>query len=154
MSWRSFRRWQGGSVHLTRDPIDVGQLMGAVAGPSRGGTTAFVGSVRRGLDDGPVVAIEYSAYEDMAEPEFERILSEASEQWPDARALVQHRLGRIETGEASIAVVCAAPHSAEAFAVCRYVVEQVKQRVPVWKKEISEDGDERWRANNVAEERG
>ena len=127
-------------MHLTRRPIDVGQLMGAVAGPSRGGTTAFVGSVRRGPDDGPVVAIEYSAYEDMAEPEFERILSEASEQWPDARTRV--------------AVVCAAPDRAEAFAVCRYVVEQVKQRVPVWKKEISEDGVERWRANNVAEERG
>ncbi len=141
-------------MHLTHGRIDVKALMGAVSGPGRGGATVFVGSVRRGSDDGPVVAIEYSAYEDMAEPEFERILSEASERWPDARALVRHRLGRIETGEASIAVACAAPHRAEAFAACRYVVEQVKQRVPIWKKAIFEDGAERWSANDTVEDLG
>ncbi len=128
--------------------------MNGVSGPGRGGATVFVGSVRRGPDDGPVVAIQYSAYEEMAEPEFARIVAEASEKWPDARALVQHRLGRIATGEASIAVVCAAPHRADAFAACRYVVEQVKERVPIWKKEVFEDGVERWRANSPVEDRG
>ncbi len=141
-------------MFLTRDPIDVAVLMGEISGPGRGGATAFLGSVRRGPDDGPVVAIEYSAYEDMAEPEFARILSEAAERWPEVRTVVRHRVGRVETGEASIAVVAAAPHRAEAFAACRYVVEQVKQRVPIWKKEIFADGAEEWRTNRMVEDAG
>jgi molybdopterin synthase catalytic subunit len=93
----------------------------------------FVGTVR---NDGDVTGIEYSAYEAMAIEEIARIVSDAEAQWPDVRVMLQHRLGLIPVGEASIAIAAAAPHRAEAFAACRFVIEEVKKRLPVWKKEL------------------
>jgi molybdopterin synthase catalytic subunit len=135
-------------IRLTRTAIDVADLLAGLVDPGLGGTAIFVGSVRRGSDDGAVVAIEYSAYEEMAEAELERILREGSDRWPVCRIDVRHRLGRIPTGEASIAVAAAAPHRAEAFDACRYVVEEIKKRLPIWKKEIHEDGSASWRGND------
>ena len=131
--------------YCTHEPIDVGRLMAAVADGERGGTVAFVGSVRGGSEDGPVTAIEYSGYEEMLAEEFGRIIEEARERWPETRFAVQHRLGRVPLGEPSIAVVAAAPHREEAFAACRQVIEEAKGRLPVWKKELFADGDTRWR---------
>jgi len=91
-----------------------------------------------------VTAIEYSAYEAMVEAEFGRLLADAGQRWPDARIAVRHRLGVIPSGEASIAIAAAAPHRAEAFEACRFVIEEVKRRVPVWKKELRIDGSETW----------
>ncbi|UCF40591.1 MAG: molybdenum cofactor biosynthesis protein MoaE [Gemmatimonadota bacterium] len=131
--------------YCTHEPIEVGRLMAAVADGERGGTVAFVGSVRGGAEDGPVVAIEYSAYEEMVAEEFGRIIAEARERWPEAVVAAQHRLGQVPLGEPSIAVVAAAPHRREAFAACRHVVEEAKRRLPVWKKEQFQDGGTRWR---------
>jgi molybdopterin synthase catalytic subunit len=121
-------------MNLTRDPLDVAALMSKVQSRERGGTCVFLGTVR---DDGDVTGIEYSAYEAMAVEEIARIVSDAQAQWPDARVMLQHRLGLIPVGEASIAIAAAAPHRAEAFAACRFVIEEVKTRLPVWKKEMS-----------------
>jgi len=120
-------------VNLTRHPLDVGELLAEVQSPERGGTCVFVGTVR---NDGDVTGIEYSAYEAMAIEEIARIVSDAEAQWPDVRVMLQHRLGLIPVGEASIAIAAAAPHRAEAFAACRFVIEEVKKRLPVWKKEL------------------
>src|SRR5262245_28017347 len=132
---------------LTGDPIDVTGMLAEVADDQRGATAVFVGTVRQGPDDGPVVAIDYSAYDAMAELEFGRIIDEAAARWPMARVVVQHRIGRIPVGQASVAVVVAAPHRAQAFEACRFVIEEVKVRVPVWKRELLEDGSQSWRAN-------
>jgi len=126
---------------LTRDPISVESLLRVVQSPARGGTCVFLGAVR---NDGEVTGIEYSAYDDMAVAEITRILDEARERWPEARVALQHRLGLIPLGEASIAIAAAAPHRAEAFAACRYVIEEVKQRLPIWKKELHADGTATW----------
>lgn len=107
----------------------------------------FLGTVRRSREDGPIEAIEYTAYEEMAGPELDRIESEAIQRWPNARVALVHRLGLIPTGEVSVAAVAAAPHRDEAFAACRYLIEELKRRVPIWKKEILEGGGERWREN-------
>ena len=128
-------------MNLTRDAIVINDLLAEVQGPERGGTCVFVGTVR---DDGDVTGIEYSAYEAMALAEIERILGDAQAQWPDARVMLQHRLGLIPAGEASIAIAAAAPHRAEAFAACRFVIEEVKKRLPVWKKEMHADGTSTW----------
>jgi molybdopterin synthase catalytic subunit len=80
----------------------------------------------------------------MVDAEFERILAETRRQWPEARVAVRHRLGLVPTEEASIGVAAAAPHRAEAFDACRYVIEAVKQRIPVWKKELRADGSTLW----------
>jgi molybdopterin synthase catalytic subunit len=131
-------------TYLTRDALSVDRLMAEVARPVHGGTCVFLGTVRNGPDEHGVTAIEYSAYEEMVEAEFGRLLADARGRWPEARIAVRHRLGTIPVGEASIAIVAAAPHRAQAFEACRYVIEEVKRRVPVWKKELRVDGSEVW----------
>jgi molybdopterin synthase catalytic subunit len=128
-------------MHLTRHQIDVADLLTEVQGPERGGTSLFLGTVR---NDADITGIDYSAYEAMAFEEIQRILAEALERWPEARVTLQHRLGLIPAGEASIAIAAAAPHRDEAFAACRYVIEEVKKRLPIWKKEIHVDGSSTW----------
>jgi molybdopterin synthase catalytic subunit len=128
-------------MHLTRHRLEVEDLLAAVQSPERGGTCVFLGTVRT---DDDVTAIDYTAYEAMAMEEAERILGEALARWPDARVTLQHRLGVIAAGEASIAIAAAAPHRDEAFAACRYVIEEVKKRLPIWKKELHADGSKTW----------
>ena len=128
-------------MHLTRHRLEVADLLAEVQSVERGGTCVFLGTVR---NDAGVTGIDYSAYEAMAVEEIERILAEAHERWPDARVVLQHRLGLIPVGEASIAIAAAAPHREAAFAACRHVIEEVKQRLPIWKKELRGDGSEKW----------
>ncbi len=135
--------------YLTRRPIEPAALLAAVSEPGLGGTALFLGTVRRGAADGPVAAIEYSAYEEMAIAEFDRILGEVRARWPGGCVAVCHRLGTVPAGEASIAIAAAMPHRAEAFAACRYLIEEAKRRLPVWKQEILDDGTRRWRADST-----
>jgi molybdopterin synthase catalytic subunit len=134
-------------AHVARGPLDVGCLIAEVAASERGATAAFLGTVRAGPEDGPVVQIVYSAYEAMLEEEFGRIAAEARARWPGAAVAAQHRLGDVPLGEASIAVVVAAPHRDAALEACRYVIEEAKRRLPVWKREILADGSAAWRDN-------
>ena len=128
-------------MHLTRHPLEVADLLAAVQGAERGGTCVFLGTVR---NDADVTDIDYSAYEAMTLEEIERILAEAHERWPGSRVTLQHRLGVIPVGQASIAIAAAAPHRDAAFAACRYVIEEVKKRLPIWKKELRGDGTGNW----------
>lgn len=128
-------------TYLVRSPISVAALLAAVQGPERGGTCVFLGTVRS--DDG-VTAIEYSAYDEMAIAEIARMLAEARDRWPDTRVMLQHRLGNVPVGEASIAIAVGAPHRDAAFTACRYVIEAVKKRLPIWKKELHADGTATW----------
>jgi molybdopterin synthase catalytic subunit len=121
---------------LTDRPLDLAHLLAEASSPERGGTCAFLGTVRSGAEDGDVVAIEYSAYREMAEAELGRIVAEVEGQWPGVKIAVRHRMGEVPVGEASIAIVAAAPHRAAAFDACRTVIEAVKARLPVWKKEF------------------
>lgn len=133
---------------LTPDALDPVALLAEVAALGLGGTALFVGSVRRSAEDGPVAAIEYTAYDAMVDAEAGRILAESALRWPETRVALRHRVGRVEAGQASVVAVAASPHRAEAFAACRYVIEEVKKRLPVWKKEIYENGSAEWRAND------
>ncbi len=130
-------------TYLTPDPVSVDHLLGEVSSPERGGLCLFLGSVRSGEAE-QVTAIEYSAYPEMVEAEFERILAEARARWAEARIAVRHRVGVVPAGEASIAIAAAAPHRVEAFDACRYVIEEVKKRLPMWKKELRGDGTTVW----------
>src|SRR5947208_4844432 len=146
MRWRCCHRLREDDRmrYLTRSPISLDLLVAEVSAPACGGTCVFLGTVRDGPEEQGVTAIEYSAYEEMVEGELGRIVAEVRERWSGARVAVRHRLGRIPAGEASIAIVTAAPHRAQAFEACRYVIEEVKRRVPVWKKELRVDGTEVW----------
>ena len=128
-------------THLVTQRLSVDALLAEVQGPERGGTCVFLGTVRSEED---VTGIEYSAYDQMAIAEIERMLGEARERWPEARVALQHRLGLIPVGEASIAIAAAAPHRDAAFAACRYIIEEVKKRLPIWKKELHADGSATW----------
>ena len=129
---------------LTDEPIDLPALLAEVASDGAGGTVLFLGTVRRSAADGDIAAIEYSAYREMAEAECGRIAAEAAAQWPAARFVLRHRLGLVPLGAASVAVAAAAPHRAEAFAACRFLIEQIKVRVPLFKRERLASGEARW----------
>jgi molybdopterin synthase catalytic subunit len=128
---------------LTDSPIDFGSLHAAVQAPDRGGVAAFVGLVRDHHQGRAVLRLDYSAYGPMAEAECARIVAEAEARWRVAVAL-RHRIGSLAIGEAAVAVVVAAAHREEAFAACRHVIEEVKRRVPVWKREYYADGAVAW----------
>jgi molybdopterin synthase catalytic subunit len=129
---------------LTDRPLDAAALLAEVASEGCGGTALFLGTVRRSAEDGDVDGIEYSAYPEMAEAEFDRMVAEARSRWPHAQIALRHRTGFVKTGEASVAIAVACPHRAEAFDACRYLIEETKKRVPVWKKERMGSGSERW----------
>lgn len=132
---------------VTRDPIDLARLTAQVATPDRGAISAFLGTVRAGPEDGPVIRIEYSAYESMLEEEFGRIVAETEARWPGVAVAAVHRLGQVPLGEASIGIAVGAPRRAAALDACRHVIEEAKRRLPVWKREILGDGSAVWRDN-------
>jgi molybdopterin synthase catalytic subunit len=129
---------------LVDGPIDVTTLTHEVASASNGATVLFVGTVRDVNDGRPVTGMEYSAYKSMAEREMSDIVREASEQYGTSDVVVEHRLGALELGEASVAIAVGHPHRDGAYAASRYVIEQLKRRVPIWKLEHYVDGTREW----------
>jgi len=125
-------------VELTREAIDVAPFHETSA--HDGAACVFVGVVRNENDGREVRYLEYEAYEEMALPLMEEIEREARAKWPVSELRIAHRLGRIQIGEASVVVAVASPHRAEAFAACRYAIDTLKARVPIWKKEFYADG--------------
>lgn len=128
---------------LTRTPISLEALCREVTAPECGGLATFLGLVRDHHEGKAVLGIEYSAYQEMAESVSESIVAEARARWPVRIALL-HRLGELEVGDVAVAIAAAGAHREEAFAACRYVIEAVKKRVPIWKKERFADGTEDW----------
>src|SRR4029077_6271252 len=106
-----------------------------VAGSRDGAIATFVGLVRDHNAGRRVLWLDYEAYAPLTLKAFERIAEEATARWPDARIAIHHRTGRVEIGEASVAIAAASPHRADAFAACRYAIERVKQIAPIWKHE-------------------
>jgi molybdopterin synthase catalytic subunit len=128
----------GDLVRLVREPIDLASLAGAT--PADGAVSLFVGVVRNENRGRPVLRLEYEAYEEMALPLMEEIAAEARRAFPVTAVRLVHRLGRLEIGEASVAVAVSSPHRKEAFAACRFAIDALKARVPIWKKEFYADG--------------
>ena len=120
------------------DPAAVARL---VARSGDGAVCTFVGLVRDHNAGRRVLWLEYEAFAPLAVKAFERIASEAGERWSGARLAIHHRIGRVEIGEASVAIAAASPHRAEAFAACRYAIERIKQIAPIWKHEHFDGGD-------------
>lgn len=129
--------------YLSPSPLDLAAMIARVQSPSRGGIATFLGQVRDHHGGRAVQRLEYSAYGPMAEAECARIVAEAEARWP-VRAGLEHRIGRLEIGDTAVAIVAAGAHREEAFAACRFVIEEVKRRVPVWKKEFYADGSSVW----------
>ena len=140
-------------MYLTTDEINLGALLAQVQSPQYGGIASFLGVVRDHQDGRSVLRLEYSAYDSMAEAECGRIVREAESQW-DCVIALKHRTGTLQIGDVAVAIVAASAHRDEAFAACRYVIEEVKRRVPIWKREVFVDGTVEWVGGGSAGQRG
>lgn len=129
---------------VTSEPLSVDRAIAAVSHPSAGGIAVFIGVVRDHADGKPVARLDYEAHGVLAEKELRAVLDEVQRAQPEARLYAMHRIGELRIGDLAIVVAASAPHRAEAFAACREAIEQIKKRVPIWKKEWAEDGSTSW----------
>ncbi len=129
-------------VRVSARPIDPRALVGEVSGPQSGAIALFLGTVR---DHSPgrqgITHLEYEAYEAHVVGRIEEIVEEATARWPINAVAVEHRVGRVELAEASVAVAVACAHRAEAFEAARYLIDELKSRAPIWKKEVWPGGE-------------
>jgi molybdopterin synthase catalytic subunit len=128
-------------ARLSDRPLDPAEVARSVEGPDCGGVVTFTGAVRERSRGREIRHLEYEAYAGMAEAEMEKICDEAAARFAGARVAVAHRVGRLAIGELAVVVAAAAPHREEAFAACRYAIDALKERVPIWKKEVATDGE-------------
>lgn len=131
---------RGGQVcRILERPLDLGEAVGEVRSPSRGAVVTFEGDVRADTKGRRVVRLEYEAYRPMAERALSRIAAEVGREH-GADVAVHHRVGHLAPGEAAVVIACAAPHRTPAFRACEAVIERLKREVPIWKREVFEDG--------------
>jgi molybdopterin synthase catalytic subunit len=124
---------------VTAEPLSLDEVVAAVSGPGLGGIVTFTGTVRAETHGRRVLRLEYEAYTGMAEKQLARIGAEVGATSGAVTAVV-HRVGTLSPGEAAVVIACAAPHRAPAFQACQAVLERLKQEVPIWKREVFEDG--------------
>lgn len=129
-----------GRCTISATPLDVEAVVQRVNGPDMGGIVTFLGAVRNAARGHDIDHLEYEAYAAMAEREMDKIVAEAEARWPGVRVAVAHRVGRLEIGALAVVIVAGAPHRGEAFEACRYTIDTLKTRVPIWKKEFASDG--------------
>ena len=129
---------------LVTGPIDTSALIAEVASHRHGATVLFVGTVRDVNEGRAVSGMEYSAYRTMAARELDDIAAEAAARFQTRDIAVEHRLGTLSLGDASVAIAVAHPHRGEAFDAARFVIEELKRRVPIWKLEHYVDGTREW----------
>lgn len=128
------------TVSIGEEPLSVDAVLAAVSRPGAGGVAVFLGAVRDDNEGRAVTRLEYEAYETMALAEMRRITDEIAARDPGLRLAVAHRLGAIAVGDLAVVCAASAPHRGEAFAACRRLIDEVKARVPIWKREWGPDG--------------
>ena len=131
-------------VAVQFDPIDPSAVLEGVGGPEDGAVVLFLGVVRNHAHGRPVTGMRYEAYEEMAAEVLEAIAREAAERLGSERIAVVHRIGELGIGDPSVVIAVSSPHRAEAFDASRYVIEEIKRRLPVWKREHFADGSAEW----------
>lgn len=131
-------------VRLTHDVIDYQALTEQVRRGACGAVVAFLGTVRDLTGGRVTTALDYEAYPGMAEKKLAEIEEDTRSRWPVGDIVLEHRLGHLEVGEVSVAVVVSCPHRGQAFEACRYAIDRLKELVPIWKKENWADGSTEW----------
>ena len=132
----------GGSFRLTEEPLSLDAVVGEVADESAGAVATFLGTVRRESRGRTVLYLEYEAYAEMAGGVMAQIAADLEQRYDLWAVAIHHRVGRVEIGEASVAIAVSAPHREDALAACKEAIDTLKQTVPLWKKEVYEDGEE------------
>ncbi len=131
-------------IELTHEPIDYTQLTERVRSDQAGAVVLFLGTVREMTGDRQTLALDYDAYPEMAQAQMQRLVDEVQQRWPVTGVAVAHRLGHLELGDISVAAAVSSPHRAQAFEAGRFLIDELKGRVPIWKKENWADGSTEW----------
>lgn len=131
----------GGLFRLQDTPLSLQEAIDAVSSVAQGGLVTFSGAVRDHSKGKRVTRLDYEAYGPMAQKKLAQIGAEAREKWPGTQVAVLHRLGTLVPGELAVVIAVSAPHRKEAFRACEYVIDRLKEDVPIWKKEFAEDGE-------------
>jgi molybdopterin synthase catalytic subunit len=133
-------------ITLTPDPLSVAAAVAFVTHPAAGGIDVFLGTTRAEAhaDGRQLLALDYDAYAEMAVDQLARLVATARQRWPVTRVAVLHRLGRVAVGEPSVIIALSTPHRGDAFAACRFLIDQLKVDVPIWKQERWDDGSGSW----------
>jgi molybdopterin synthase catalytic subunit len=131
-------------IKLTHEPIDSAALVAAAQTPAAGAVVLFLGVTRQFTGERETAELVYEAYAELAEKELARLETAARERWPLVECAIVHRLGKVPLGEASVAIVTASPHRQAAFEAGQWLIDTLKQSVPVWKQEQWADGGEEW----------
>ena len=131
-------------VELTNQPIDVSRIIEAAKHPSAGGLNVFIGIVRdfNAQKNKRVLRLEYEAYEPMAVAEIEKIMHQAIAQWHIKAWAISHSLAALLPSEIAVVIAVSTPHRKASFEACQFIIDQLKETVPIWKKEVFEDGEE------------
>lgn len=129
-------------IKITEKPIDIQKVIDTASSLGAGAVNVFVGTVRNNAHGKNVLWLEYEAYESMAVSEIRKIIDEASHRWPLLGWAVSHRVGTLKPGEVSVAVAVSSPHRKQSFEACQFVIDSLKEKAPIFKKEIFEDGEE------------
>jgi molybdopterin synthase catalytic subunit len=133
-------------IDLTSDPLRVDQAIAFVTCPQAGGIAAFLGTTRAETNPAgaALAALDYEAYADMALAAMRSLAARARERWPITKLALLHRTGCVAVGEPSVLVAVSSGHRAEAFEACRWLIDTLKAEVPIWKREVWEDGSTTW----------
>lgn len=129
-------------IKITEKPIDVQKVIDTASSLGAGAVNVFIGTVRNTAHGKNVVWLEYEAYESMAVAEIRKIIDAAAHRWPLLGWAVSHRVGTLKPTEVSVVVAVSAPHRRESFEACQFIIDTLKAKVPIWKKEVFEDGEE------------
>jgi len=129
-------------IKITEKPIDIQKVIDTASSLGAGAVNVFVGTVRNNAHGKNVLWLEYEAYESMAVSEIRKIIDEASHRWPLLGWGVSHRIGTLKPGEVSVVVAVSSPHRQQAFEACQFIIDTLKEKVPIFKKEIFEGGEE------------
>lgn len=133
------------SIRITLTPLDSGQAVNLVTDPAAGGIAVFIGTTRAETSNGrQLLALDYEAFTEMAERQLAQLLIDVRQKWPVLRAVLWHRIGRVNVGEPSVIIAVATPHRAESFAACHWLIDELKASVTIWKKELWDDAGESW----------
>jgi molybdopterin synthase catalytic subunit len=129
------------NIKITKEPIDITSCLDWATSPHCGGSAIFLGTVRDKTQERKVLQLEFECYEKMALKKMQEIAIQSIDTWHVQKILIHHRIGRLGITDAAVLIIAAAPHRNNAFAACQYAIDTLKKIVPIWKKEIFEDGE-------------
>lgn len=128
-------------IQLSDQPLSLQQATDAVNHAGAGAVDVFIGTVRNKTQEKAVVRLDYEAYDSMAIAQMQKLAEETASKWPVKGIAIHHRKGILQIGDIAVIIAVSTPHRQEAFEACKYTIDTLKERVPIWKKEIFEDGE-------------